>query len=110
MLQKIKTIDIVSKATNSVMNGVVVVDMKADRNGIAKVTEINIRYVAYNCCLASAGFNLAEYHLLTTLGRSAELTKGQEIIFPENNRFLRDVDGLPIYIKDYKPLAMGEYI
>ncbi len=106
----LRTIDIVSKATNSVMNGVVVVDMKADRNGIAKVTEINIRYVAYNCCLASAGFNLAEYHLLTTLGRSPELTKEQEIIFPENNRFFRDVDGLPIYINDYKPLAIGEYI
>lgn len=100
----------VCEAVGCVMNGVVVVDMKADKDGVAKVTEINIRYVAYNCCLAAAGFNLAEYHLLTTLGRSSELSVEQEIIFPDNNRFLRDVDGLPIYISDFKPIAEGQYI
>ena len=103
-------IDRVCKATNSEMNGVVVVDMKGDKNGVAKVTEINIRYVAYNCCLASAGFNLAEYHLLTTLGRSSELSPEQEMTFPANNRFLRDVDGLPVYIPDLKPIEVGQYI
>jgi carbamoyl-phosphate synthase large subunit len=101
-------IERVCQASNTIMNGLVVVDMKADKNGIAKVTEINIRYVAYNCCLASAGFNLAEYHLLTALGRSEELSPEQEISFPQNNLFLRDVDALPIYIEDYKPLAIGE--
>lgn len=103
-------IERVCKATNSIMNGVVVVDMKADKNNVAKVTEINIRYVAYNCCLASAGFNLAEYHLLTTLGRSSELSSVQEITFPEKNRFLRDVDGLPIYIEELKPIEVGHYV
>ena len=100
----------VCEATNTVMNGLVVVDMKADANGVAKVTEINIRYVAYNCCLASAGFNLAEYHLLTALGRSSELSQEQEIAFPKNNLFLRDVDALPIYINDYQPLQQGQCI
>ena len=100
----------VCEATHTVMNGVVVVDMKADTKGVAKVTEINIRYVAYNCCLASAGFNLAEFHLLTTLGRSSELSSEVETVFPSNNLFLRDVDGLPIYISDYKQLSVGEYI
>lgn len=106
----LKTLDVVCESTNSVMNGVVVVDMKADKNNEPKVTEINIRYVAYNCCLASAGFNLAEFHLLTTLGRSDELTKEQEIVFPANNRFLRDVDGEPIYITDFQIPAVGECI
>lgn len=101
-------IDKVCEATNCVMDGVAVVDMKADKNGIAKVTEINIRYVAYNCCLASAGFNLAEYHLMTTLGLSSELSQDQEIVFPKNNIFLRDVDGLPIYIPEYKKIAIGQ--
>ncbi len=101
-------IERVCQASNTIMNGLVVVDMKADKKGVAKVTEINIRYVAYNCCLASAGFNLAEYHLLTALGRSAELSPEQEIIFPKNNLFLRDVDALPIYIEDYQPLEIGE--
>lgn len=103
-------IEKVCKSTNSVMNGVVVVDMKGDVNNVAKVTEINIRYVAYNCCLASAGFNLAEYHLLTTLGRSADLSPEQEITFPAGNRFLRDVDGEPVYVEELKPINVGQYI
>ena len=102
-------IEKVCQATQSVMNGVVVVDMKGDINGVARVTEINIRYVAYNCCLASAGFNLAEYHLLTTLGRSNELSPIQEITFPSGNRFLRDVDGLPVYVPELKQIEVGQY-
>ena len=103
-------IEKVCKATDTLMNGLVVVDMKGDEKGVAKVTEINIRYVAYNSCLASAGFNLAEYHLLTALGRSSELSLEQETIFPAHNLFLRDVDALPIYIEDYKLLAIGESV
>lgn len=106
----LEAIDIVCKATNTVMNGLVVVDMKADEKGEAKVTEINIRYVAYNCCLASAGFNLAEYHLLAILGRSSELTSEVEMRFPKNNLFLRDVDGTPFYLPNYVPLKTGECV
>lgn len=106
----LSAINAVCKKTNTVMNGLVVVDMKSDSMGIPKVTEINIRYVAYNSCLASAGFNMAEYHMLCTLGRSEEIGESRETSFPENNMFLRDVDGLPIYIEEYKPLACGESI
>ena len=106
----LEAIEKVCQATNCVMNGVVVVDMKEDVNNVAKITEINIRYVAYNCCLASAGFNLAEFHLLATLGRSSELSSDIEMVFPNKNLFLRDVDGLPIYVSDYKQLSVGEYM
>ena len=103
-------IEYVCKATNTVMHGVVVVDMKADAQGVAKVTEINIRYVAYNCLLANAGFNLAEYHLLTTLGRSKELTSEVEIQFPKNNIWLRDVDAIPVYVENYHELNIGDCV
>lgn len=106
----LRALEIVSEATHTSMNGLVVVDMKADENGVAKVTEINIRYVAYNCCLASAGFNLAEYHLLAILGRSSELTSDIEMTFPKNNLFLRDVDGPPVYVPNYVPLKTGDCI
>ena len=106
----LEAIDWVCKATNSIMNGVVVVDMKADVNGIAKVTEINIRYVAYNSLLANAGFNLAEYHLLVALGRSQELSPEVEVQFPKNNMWFRDVDAVPIYVEEYKDLQVGEFI
>lgn len=108
--QALEAIDKVCKATNTTMHGVVVVDMKADKNGIAKVTEINIRYVAYNCLLANAGFNLAEYHLLATLGRSSELTPEVEITFPKHNMWLRDVDAIPVYVENAVDLQIGDCI
>ena len=108
--QALDAIERVCQATHSEMHGVVVVDMKADAKGVAKVTEINIRYVAYNCLLANAGFNLAEYHLLTALGRSNELSPEVEITFPKNNMWLRDVDAVPIYVEDYKDLKVGDCI
>lgn len=108
--QALDAIERVCKATNTVMHGVVVVDMKADAKGIAKITEINIRYVAYNCLLASAGFNLAEYHLLTALGKSNELTPEIEMQFPKNNIWLRDVDAIPVYVENYQELNVGDCI
>lgn len=109
-MQALDAIDRVCKATNTVMHGVVVVDMKADEMGVAKVTEINIRYVAYNCLLASAGFNLAEYHLLTALGRSSELSPDIEMQFPKNNIWLRDVDAVPVYVEDCQELNVGDFV
>lgn len=106
----LEAINRVCKATNSMMHGVVVVDMKADAKGVAKVTEINIRNVAYNCLLASAGFNFTEYHLLTILGRSSELTSEVEIQFPKNNMWFRDVDAVPVYVEDYKELQIGNCV
>lgn len=108
--QALKAIELVCNSTHTIMHGIVVVDMKADAKGVAKVTEINIRYVAYNSLLASAGFNLAEYHLLTTLGRSYELTPEVEMQFPKNNMWLRDVDAIPVYVEDYTALRVGDFV
>ena len=33
-----------------------------------------------------------------------------EKIYPENNYILRDVDGLPVYIEDFKPFNVGDCI
>lgn len=57
-----------------------------------------------------AGFNFAEYHLLTVLGISSELTPEVEMQFPENNRWLRDVDAVPVYVEDYKELKVGDCV
>lgn len=106
----LKAIDIICKKTNSVMNGLVVCDLKADENGKPYVTEINIRHVAFSSSFAKAGFNISEYQLLCALNRSNELSPEIEMKFPKNNLILRDVDGEPIYIPDYKPIKDGEYI
>ena len=106
----LKAVDLICEETNSTMNGLVVCDMKADENGVPLVTEINIRHVAFSSSFANAGFNISEYQLLLALGRGDELSEEVEMIFPKNNLILRDVDGQPIYIKDYKPLMEGDFI
>ena len=35
--------------------------------------------------------------------------KDEEIIVPEDNLMLRDVDGLPIYVEHYHELNVGDY-
>lgn len=96
--------------TGEIMEGLVVIDMKGDKNNNPIITEINIRHVAYSSSFASAGFNISEYQLLLALGRDNEISPEIEKQFPVNNLILRDVDGLPIYIENYKPLKIGESI
>jgi carbamoyl-phosphate synthase large subunit len=94
--------------TGEVMNGLVVTDLKEDGNGKPVVTEINIRHVAFTSTFANAGFNFSEYQLLCLMGRKNEIPDELTIQFPEDNCMLRDVDGLPIYLDHYKPIAIGE--
>lgn len=106
----LRAIEIIRDCTNSIMQGLVVVDMKADENGNPLVTEINIRHVAFSSSFANAGFNLSEYQLLCILGRQSELSSELEKIYPENNLILRDVDGQPIYVENYMPIKIGEFL
>ena len=106
----VKAIGIVCEKTHSVMNGMVVADMKADEKGKPYVTEINIRHVAFSSSFAMAGFNLSEYHLLCALNRSDEMSENIELKYPPNNLMLRDVDGQPIYISNHLPLQAGDYL
>lgn len=106
----LKAIEIIRDSTNSIMQGLVVVDMKADENDNPLVTEINIRHVAFSSSFANAGFNLSEYQLLCILGRQSEISSEIEKIYPPNNLILRDVDGQPIYVENYMPIKIGEFL
>ena len=105
----LRAIDILCQKTGEKMNGLVVVDMKCDERGRPYVTEINLRYVAYSSLFATAGFNMAEYHALLALGRDEELPPGIDKSYPEDNYFLRDVDGAPIYIESLVDIPVGGY-
>jgi hypothetical protein len=98
----------VCRSTSEVPNGLVVVDLKEDQSGLPKVTEINIRHIATTSSVAAAGCNMSEYQLLCTLDRECELTPELEVQFPANNVFLRDIDGPPVYVEDYRELEIGE--
>jgi carbamoyl-phosphate synthase large subunit len=94
--------------TGETMDGLVAVDLREAQDGRPLVTEINLRHVAATSAFAAAGFNLAESHLLLTLGRRGELGP-LEMRFPEGNLILRDIDGQPLWVADYRELAIGEF-
>lgn len=106
----LEAIDRICAITGEKMNGLVVVDMKGDKENNPIITEINIRHVAYSSSFATAGFNISEYQLLLALNRDSEVPQEVEKVFPIGNLILRDVDGLPVYITEEKPLNIGECI
>lgn len=104
----LRAIDAVCSHTGETMNGLVVVDMKADESGKLYVTEINIRHVAFSSSFASAGFNMSEYQSLLALDKDSEVPSEVEKTFPEGNLILRDIDGLPIYVESHRDLNVGD--
>jgi hypothetical protein len=95
------------QGTKETMSGIVAADLRESKSGVPLITEINLRHVACTYSFAAAGFNLAEAQLLLTLGRSDECG-AREMFFPEHNAILRDIDGMPVWIKEFRELRMGE--
>lgn len=104
-----KAVETIVAETGEKMNGLVVVDMKEDANGTPKVTEINLRHVAFTSTFANAGLNFSEAQMLILTNQKDKISKELTKVFPEDNVMLRDVDGLPLYIEHYKPMEVGEY-
>ena len=96
------------KLTGEPAHGLLTVDLREDRTGALKVTEINVRHVAATSALAAGGANMAEAQVLATLGRLDEI--GEPVPhFPDDNVILRDIDGAPLWLTDYRELAIGEH-
>jgi carbamoyl-phosphate synthase large subunit len=95
--------------TRETMQGIVAVDFREAGDGRPMITEINLRHVAATYSFAAAGFNLAEAQLLLTLGKVDALGP-REATYSERNAIFRDIDGPPIWLDDYSPLAVGEYV
>jgi hypothetical protein len=89
-------------------HGLLTVDLREDRTGALKVTEINVRHVAATSALAAGGANMAEAQVLATLGRLDEIG-GAVPHFPDDNVILRDIDGAPLWLTGYRELAIGEH-
>ena len=96
------------RLTGEPAHGLLTVDLREDRTGALKVTEINVRHVAATSALAAGGANMAEAQVLATFGRLDEI--GEPVPhFPDDNVILRDIDGAPLWLTDYRELAVGEY-
>lgn len=96
--------------TSEVMNGLVVVDLKCDKDDNPIVTEINIRHVAFTSSFANAGLNFSEAQMLCLMNNRELINPELTIEFPEDNIILRDVDGVPLYIEHYSPIEIGGFI
>ena len=83
-------------------HGVLSFDLKEDRNGALKVTEVNIRHMAYTGIMAEVGFDLV-YDTLQILESGITSVKNEpHYQFKEDYAFLRDVDVEPIIVNDHR--------
>jgi carbamoyl-phosphate synthase large subunit len=86
--------------TASRKHGFFTVDFKEDKNGKPMITEINVRHVAFTQCFAAAGANFAEDTMRLLAGDESFVRKFIPYVFANEQIFLRDVDTLPIIMKE----------
>jgi hypothetical protein len=97
----IQAIRLIEQITSTKANGIYTVDLKGDSQNIPLITEINLRHTAATGSFAQGGCNMAEFQILASIGKE-NLIPSDEIIFPSNNKLLRDIDGSPVYLADYE--------
>ncbi|MFT3750078.1 MAG: hypothetical protein QM768_17305 [Agriterribacter sp.] len=104
----IETMNIIGQKLNTSLNGIFTLDFKEDKNGIPKITEINIRHVAFTASLAAGGANLPLETLKTMFSEHPHKIETQYFNFEKNLIFLRDVDGYPILLDENELLKITE--
>ncbi len=95
-----KAIEEVMDKTNVEKHGFFTVDLKENIHGAPKVTEINVRMVAFNGCFAQGGANFAEDMVRLLDNDESFDTTFKLHEFEEDLIFIRDVDGLPIIMNE----------
>jgi hypothetical protein len=88
------------------LNGIFTVDYKEDAAGNAKITEINIRHVAFNASIAAGGANLPADTLRYLFFDNPQVAETIHYQFEDGLIFLRDVDGYPIVMKEKELLKL----
>lgn len=80
-------------------HGILSFDLKEDKDGNLKVTEVNIRHMAYTGVLARVGFDLIEDTVkILEDGNSDRVERAQFYHYDKPYVFLRDVDVEPIIL------------
>lgn len=94
-----RTLSFISDKVESELNGIFTVDFKEDADGTPKITEINIRHVAFTSSIAAGGANLPA-DTLKMLFSETLTPKRVDYQYDEEMIFLRDVDSLPIIMNE----------
>ena len=85
---------------NVIAHGVLSFDIKEDSNGNYKVTEINIRHMAYTGIMSKVGFDLtADTIQILTNGNADGIKREKYFHYEKPYIFLRDVDIEPIILE-----------
>ena len=80
-------------------HGILSFDLKEDREGNMKVTEVNIRHMAYSGVMAQVGFDLIEDTIrIMEDGNANNVVRDQYYHYDKPYIFLRDVDVEPIVL------------
>ena len=96
----IAALNIISKKAGTGLNGIFTIDFKEDIHDKPKITEINIRHVAFTSSIAACGANLPLDTLLALFNEENAYSETVHYTFKEPYVFLRDVDAYPIIIKE----------
>ena len=95
-----KALELIMEKVGAKKHGFFTVDLKEDENGNPKLTEINVRMVAFNACFAIGGINFPE-DMIRLLDEDNTYDKEFKLFeFDEGLIFLRDVDALPIIMNE----------
>ena len=82
-------------------HGILSFDLKEDSDGNMKVTEVNIRHMAYTGVMAHVGFDLIEDTIrILENGNCDKIEREPYFHFKKPYVFLRDVDVEPIILED----------
>jgi carbamoyl-phosphate synthase large subunit len=101
-----EALESVSSKLDSGLNGIFTVDYKENTEGNPKITEINIRHVAFTSSIAAGGANLPMDTLKAMFAEDLTGMKRIDYRYDEPLIFLRDVDSEPIIMKEAKLLGI----
>lgn len=95
-----RAMDFLFQHTGAKQHGFFTVDFKEDENGKPYITEINVRHVAFTQCFAAGGANFAS-DTVQLVNEDSDFNHTYKMYeFEKDLIFLRDVDSLPILMKE----------
>jgi D-alanine-D-alanine ligase-like ATP-grasp enzyme len=107
LLNEPKLVEVAKKAmehlfavSKAAKHGFFTVDFKEDEKGTPYITEINVRHVAFTQCFAAGGANFAEDTVRILDNDPTFSNEFKQYEFEAGLIFLRDVDSLPIIMKE----------
>lgn len=99
------------KKLNVKAHGILSFDLKEDKDGKMKVTEVNIRHMAYTGVMAEAGFDLIEDTIkIMEEGNCDNVVRNQFYHYEKPYVFLRDVDVEPLLLESEEIFDKGKYL